>query len=311
MIFRSSKRATDSAAAVGLSKILLILSIVAITGTGLFIIALAIGFGVGFGVSNRSSNNAPATLAPPIVSCSGSTSSLSCGCPTYSPSFTPRIIDGTPAATNSWPWLVYITINNIRVCTGFLISPRFVLTAGSCVGQSNGYNITVNLGINNFQSIYGGVNVTNATVLTAIAIGDIALVQLGTNITYSSTIKPCCLTSLQSIPTNGTNGVIAGWGETSTSSIGIVSPLLEQAVVQVRDQSTCGTQTANDTLCASFGGVSTCPIDAGGPLMISNNNAWTCVGIIISRTGGCNNPITFTRIASYTSVIQNITGLIY
>lgn len=313
MIFRSSNRPADSVAAagiLGLSKIMLILSIVVITGTVLFIVALGIALGVGFGVSGRSSNNAPATLAPPIVSCASSTSSVTCGCQTYAPSFTPRIINGQVAVTNSWPWLVYLTMNNVRVCTGFVISPRFILTAGSCVAQY-AYNVTVNLGINNYQSIYGGVNITNSTVLTAIALGDIAIVQLGVNITFSSTIKPCCLTSLQTIPTAGTNGVIAGWGETSSTSIGTVSPLLEQAVVQVDNTSTCGTQNANDTLCASFDSVSTCPIDAGGPLMISNNNLWTCVGIITSRTGGCNNPITFTRIAAYTAAIQNITGLIY
>ena len=305
MPFRTPNFARDSAAASGLSTFLLILSIVVITGTALFIVALAIGLGVGFGVSDRSTYTAPVTLTPPVVNCASS--SATCGCQANAPSYAPRIISGTTAVTNSWPWLVYLTMNNTRVCTGILISQRYVLTAGSCVAQYAG-NLSVNLGVNAYQGTYGSTNVTNATVLPQIGNGDIALVQLGINITYSSTIRPCCLTFTQTVPTNGTTGVVAGWGETSSSTIGSVSALLQQAVVQVGNTTACGTQNFNDTLCASFGSVSTCPIDSGGPLMINYNNLWTCVGIITGRVGSCTTAIPFTRIASYANIIQNATA---
>jgi secreted trypsin-like serine protease len=240
-----------------------------------------------------------------VVTCGGS---ASCGCPAIQPSFAPRIINGQIAVTNSWPWMAYLTMNNQRTCAGFLISQRHVLTAASCVAQY-GNNISVNLGINTYQSSFGGLNVTNATGLIALSFGDIAIVTLGINITaYTATIQPCCLTTSLSEPFVNMPGVIAGWGETSTNNLGVVSPLLQQAVIQVLNPSACGISSGNDTFCAGFGSISACPIDAGAPLMISYDNAWTCVGMVVGRST-CNNPITFTRIAPYASVIQNITGL--
>lgn len=303
----SDVRSADAAIVAGAPKAISIITIIVFVGTGLFIVAVAVGLGVGFGVGLKEPTYHSNKLAAPVVTCAASTTT--CGCPTIRPVFSSRIINGDVAVTNSWPWMVYLTMNDQRTCTGFVISDRHVLTAASCVGPQYGYNVTVNLGINAYQSIYGGINITNATILTPISLGDIAVVGLTVNLTFGTTIQPCCLTSSQSVPTVGTAGVIAGWGETSTNTLGSVSPLLRQAVVQVRNSSSCGSQAGNDTICASYDSISACPIDAGGPLMINNNNnLWTCVGIITGRTGTCNNPITFTRIAPYLTAIRNATG---
>lgn len=285
-----------------------IITIIVVVGTGLFIVALAVGFGVGFGVGGKDNVYYSNKLAVPVVTCDfGSTT---CGCAFNKPVSSSRIINGDAAAQNSWPWLAYLTVlNSQRVCTGFLISDRHILTAASCFGsQYAGFNVTVTLGMNTFQSVYGSVNITNATVLPTMGAGDIAVVTLFTNLTFSQTIKPCCITSNLAIPTVNTIGVIAGWGETSANSLGIPTPTLRQAVVEVRNTTACNTQTANDTLCASYDSISACPIDSGGPLMINNNNAWTCVGIITGKYGACQNPISLTRVAAYLSLIRNVTG---
>ena len=297
---------TDRAVAAGSAKIGTIIGITIIVGVAVGAAAIGLGLGLGFGLTNNPSVSTTPLLSPPIVNCDA-TATARCGCQAIRPVFTPRIINGQPAATNSWPWMVYLTMNNSRVCSGFLISARHVLTAGSCLVPQVGFNITVNIGINNFQSTFGGINITNASILSAISVGDIGIVTLGTNITFNSTVQPCCLSVSSALPVTGTPGVIAGWGETSTV-IGAVARTLQQAVVQVRDPSVCGVQTGNDTLCASFGSISACPIDTGGPLMVANNNAWTCVGIIDGRTPGCTNPISFTRISSYMTWIQNVTA---
>jgi len=281
-----------------------VMCIVVIVGMALFVGALGIALGVGFGVGGKTTTSYASKLPAPVVNCNPS---ATCGCAQNAPVFTSRIINGDPAATNSWPWMAYLTINNVKVCTGFIISPRHVLTAASCVSPYT-YNVTVNVGINTYQSTYGGLNITNTSSLTPIYAGDIAVVTLGVNLTFSSTVKPCCITSSTSVPVVNTNGVIAGWGETSTTSLGTVSPTLRQAVVEVRNSSICN--TANDTLCASYDSISACPIDAGGPLMVSYNNLWTCVGIITGRPT-CSNPITFTRIASYAALITNVTGILF
>lgn len=300
-------KATDRAGALASSKATTIIGITIIVGVTVGAAAIALGLGLGFGLTNNPSVATTPLLSPPIVNCDPS---ARCGCQTFRPSFTPRIVNGQQAALNTWPWMVYLTINNTRVCSGFLISTRHVLTAGSCLAPQFGFNITVNLGINNFQSTFGGVNVSNTSVLAVSTFGDIGIVTLGWNITFNSTVQPCCLTGSSAVPVSGTPGVIAGWGETSPASIGTPARTLQQAVVQVRDPSVCNVQAGNDTLCASFASISACPIDIGGPLMVSNNNLWTCVGIIDDRTPGCANPISFTRIANYMTIIQNITNIL-
>jgi secreted trypsin-like serine protease len=48
-------------------------------------------------------------------------------------SLTARIIAGDDATDNAWPWAVSIRIGRSGVCTGSLITERFVLTAAHCV----------------------------------------------------------------------------------------------------------------------------------------------------------------------------------
>ena len=305
-ITRYWRNSTDRAAAAGSSKIFLILGISAIVGITVGIVALALGLGLGFGLSNNASVPTLPLLDPPIVVCDPS---ARCGCQTNRPVFTPRIINGQIATTNSWPWMVYIVTNNIRFCSGFLISQRHILTAASCVNPL-GLNVSVTLATNNFQINVGSTNVSNSTVLSITSVADIAIITLPFNVTFNATVQPCCLTTSSSVPVLNTPGVIAGWGETSTSSVGIPAPTLQQAVVQVLNPSACGAQT-NETICAGFGSISACPIDSGGPLMVSNNNAWTCVGVLNDGPPGCNNPIRFTRISNFAVVIQNITGVLF
>lgn len=295
---------TDRAIVAGSAKVGTIIGITIIVGVAAGAAAIGLGLGLGFGLTNNPSVATTPLLSPPIVNCDPS---ARCGCQTVRPVFTPRIINGQQAAINSWPWMVYLTMNNSRICSGFLISSRHVLTAASCFAGV-GLNITINIGINNFQSTFGGFNATNSTPLSAVSVGDIGIVTLGTNVSFTSAIQPCCLSGSSVLPAVGTPGVIAGWGETSIASIGTPARTLQQAVVQVRNPSVCGIQTGNDTLCASFGSISTCPIDTGGPLMVEINNRWTCVGIIDDRTPGCTNPIAFTRISSYMPLIQNISS---
>jgi secreted trypsin-like serine protease len=289
------------------TKIIVIVVVVVSVVIILFLGAVAIALGVGLGVGLHKSSATSSRLPGPSVTCTSGVAT--CGCPAVKPVFQTRIINGYAAATASWPWMVYLSINNIKYCSGFLIAPQFVLTSANCV-RNFGYNITLTIGTNTFPSTFGIVNITNSSILQPITLGDIAVLTLGFNVTYSASIQPCCLTSNQAQPPINDNGVIAGWGETSLQSIGTVSPTLQQAVIQVRSPSVCGVQSGNDTFCASYDSIETCPIDGGGPFMISFNNAWTCVGIITGTTG-CTNPITLTRIAAYSGIIQNITGLVF
>lgn len=311
MNLRLRDRATAAAdgASAGLAGLFTAMTIFVFVGTGLFIIALGVALGVGFGVGGRTHFTRSVTLAPPIFSCDAS---ASCGCGPDAPVFTSRIINGQTAVQNSWPWMAYLTnpTSPRTFCTGFVITERHVLTSTQCVAQY-GFNVTVSVGVRNFQSLWGAINASNATTITSLPNG-ISVVTLMTNLSFTgSTIKPCCLTRTSMQPLEGTNGVIAGWGETSANALNIPPRNLQQAVVQVVNPNICGgTSNSNDnsTICARFGNVATCPMDAGGPLMINLNNKWTCVGVI-ARSASCQTPISFIRISPFIDMINNITGI--
>jgi len=298
------------AAGMSTTKIIVIVVVGVVIAGVIFLGVVGLALGLGLGLGLRQSNPPPSKLTAPTVNCNPA--AATCGCATTKPTFSSRIINGNIAAANSWPWIVYLTMNGTKVCSGFLISQRHVLTASSCIAAYSVYNITVNYGLSTYQSQSGGTNVTNTTFQALANVYDnVAIVTLGVNLTYSAAVQPCCLTSDTTQPTVNEIGVIAGWGETSSSSLGTAALSLEEAVIEVRSPSACNLQTSNNQFCASFDSISACPIDTGAPFMVGLNNAWTCVGIATGATTGCTNPITFTDIAPYAAFIKNITGLIF
>ena len=60
-----------------------------------------------------------------------------------------------------WPWIVAVFDNGVKICTGSIISPRFVLTAAHCYNQQ-----TLNKETNHSFSIHAGtVNATEGEVV--------------------------------------------------------------------------------------------------------------------------------------------------
>jgi hypothetical protein len=292
------------------TKIIIIVVVGVVIAGVIFLGVVGLALGLGLGLGLQKSNPPPSKLTAPTVNCNPA--QATCGCPATKPAVSSRIINGNIAAANSWPWIVYLTMNGTKVCTGFLISQRHVITASSCITAYPASNITVNIGSSIYQSQTVGTNVTSANFTNVPGVLDnVAIVTLGINVTYGPTIQPCCLTSDLTQPFINEIGVIAGWGETSSSSLGTVAPSLEEAVIEVRSPSVCNLQTSSNQFCASFDSISTCPIDTGAPFMVALNNAWTCVGIATGATTSCTNPTTFTEVSAYAGFIKNITGIIF
>ena len=288
-------------AASGSATTTIVIIVAAVIGAAVLIgvLALALGLGLGLGLRDRDSSST-STLTAPSVSCNSTESK--CGCPAVSPSYSSRIISGTTATTNSWPWLVYLTIGS-RVCTGFLVSSIHVVTAANCIYGINSTTITAYLGVNK-RSDSGAVirNITNVTYppeyVTGSTANDIAFLQLGESVqTNLTNIKACCVTNTTSDPAEGTIGVIAGWGETSTT--GSPSDTLQQAVIKVQGTSTCGISSTFSRFCAGYDTIRTCLGDNGAPFMSVVNNTWTCSGVVSRGSSSCNHYAVYARVSYF------------
>ena len=254
-------------------------------------------------------------LAAPTVSCNY-TGGSTCGCAATKPAFlSPRIIKGYNATANSWPWIVLLVLSNATtLCGGFLVDYQYVVTAAHCV-----FGVKVSS-----MEVYGGVQSISARMnspmrgvssfsshpqyINGSDVNDIAVLKLNTPFASSSTIGLCCLPSDVSLPTLSQPGVIAGWGLTTVNGTE-QSDTLQQGTVQVQASSkTCSAANSSIQFCAGYSGTDVCFGDSGGPYMISQNNSWTCAGIVSSgdAVADCGANSVFTRVAFYRSYITQM-----
>ena len=254
-------------------------------------------------------------LAAPTVSCNY-TGGSTCGCAATKPAFlSSRIIQGYNATANSWPWIVLLLLNNATtLCGGFLVDYQYVITAAHCV-----FGVKMSS-----MEVYGGVQSISARMNSPMRgvssfsshpqyvngsdVNDIAVLKLNAPFNSSSTIGLCCLPSDVSLPTLSQPGVIAGWGLTTVNGTE-QSDTLQQGTVQVQASSkTCSAANSSIQFCAGYSGTDVCFGDSGGPYMISQNNSWTCAGIVSSgdAVADCGANSVYTRVAFYRSYITQM-----
>jgi secreted trypsin-like serine protease len=135
------------------------------------------------------------------------------------------VANGQPAAPGTYPFAVKFTMTNVprpngthnnSACSGALIAPLWVITAGHCFHDINGvrvsgpppYQTTATLGTVNLADP-GGETRTIVDVRQS-AVNDIALAKLSAPIID---IAPLAVTPIA--PAVGENLELAGWGATS------------------------------------------------------------------------------------------------
>ncbi|CAF0885590.1 unnamed protein product [Adineta steineri] len=303
-------------------KIIIIVAVVVtILVVGIIVVGVALGVGLGVGLkhhsdssssSSSSSGSSTSILSAPVVTCTYG-GSATCGCSATQPSFlSAKIINGYTAVANSWPWMVALYINDNTVfCGGFLIDYQHVLTAAHCVLGVKG-SIVAYAGIQTLSTKSSGQSRTVSTFTThpdyssTLFTNDLAVLTLASPFTQTTTVGQCCLTSDTSLPSFNQHGVIAGWGEPSLTAT-TVSDNLMQGVIEVLAASDCEASSSNDNIrfCAGYNGTDACFGDSGSPYMISNNNLWTCAGIV-SAGRGCGIATLYTRVSYYYSWIYSI-----
>lgn len=139
-----------------------------------------------------------------------------------------RIVNGSAAAVNQFPWFVAVRAYTSRglqsICGGSLISKRWVLTAGHC---THGYT-TFNLGLGSRSLNKPFISLTSEKVIEHYRYNpsnlnnDIALIELPKVMVYTSFVQAIRLPTLRQAMTgryHTTRARVCGFGRTADGKL--------------------------------------------------------------------------------------------
>ncbi|UYV70531.1 endocytosis [Cordylochernes scorpioides] len=265
----------------------------------------------------------------------GGGSTVECGRPSVQPKSGPegdRIVEGSEAIPNSWPWQVSLQLTLMEpvghMCGGTLVNDRWVVTAAHCFASVQQKELwRVHFGKHNkFEEENGEVvrYVKKLIIYPDIPeevfkqngqfdIGhDLALLQLSAPVNFTSKISTACLPNQGERLAENTICYSTGWGMTRGTG---KNDVLKQAVTPILAPDHCKQDIAPfvdaNQLCTGHlhGGEGVCHGDSGGPLVCKDiqSGKWTLHGIVsygtdTSYEGGlcglAKVPGVFTRLAA-------------
>jgi secreted trypsin-like serine protease len=212
------------------------------------------------------------------------------------------IVGGHDAAQGAYPSVAQISYG-LFLCTGTLIAPNYVLTAGHCssiTGEATGSPATwpaalIQVTIGSYHDGDGEkASVSSVTAhpnYLATSGYDISLLKLTKNSAKAPTKVAGTADTAKWAP--GTLETIAGWGVTSEG--GSSPNTIQEAQVPITTDAACAAAnsgfSAATMICAGFpqGGVDTCQGDSGGPMFGGTGTGRVVVGTTSFGTG-CARP---------------------
>jgi secreted trypsin-like serine protease len=238
----------------------------------------------------------------------------------------PRIVGGTTAAADTFPWLAFIADstgpNSGFTCTGTVVSSNVILTAGHCAEDTTTGSVNPPGG---YAVVTGSLDWTDVTTRQVSGVsqviaypgynpstgqGDAALLVLSTPTTAPAI--PLATASDVGLLAPGTASTISGWGETVGGDPNSTPTALQWAITVVQSPSYCDQQLSSfapfdpyTQVCAlnyPYDNTGTCFGDSGGPLLandlVGQNGNPTEIGIAVEVVNNCDTafPDIYTRV---------------
>jgi uncharacterized protein (TIGR03382 family) len=203
----------------------------------------------------------------------------------------PPIVGGSAAAPGEWPDAVAVIGTN-GSCTGVVIAPDAVLTAGHCAEIAPQRIIA---GTTDDSS--GGTAVAVTATMAYPSFGDsydVAVLQLATpvpGVTPRTLASACTFDAFSA----GAQVEVVGFGLTDDAATGTNS-LQREAILPVTDPTCAGSSGCRPAIApggefvAGGDGVDSCNGDSGGPAYLSTPRGEVAVGIVSRGVGGESTP---------------------
>jgi secreted trypsin-like serine protease len=220
------------------------------------------------------------------------------------------VVGGKDAPAGKYPYVAEVVIDSAFGCTGTLVTPTFVVSAGHCASLTGATGNGIPIGQpGQLIDVYVGSNkagqgqhfaVKNVTVnpnynfLINGSGYDVSLLELSTPAPYA-TVKVAGKGE-EGLWKPGTMATIAGWGDTTGN--GDIPSTLQEAQVPITTDAYAAKAYPSDfesktQIGAGFdqGGVDTCQGDSGGPLMVPGTTTGTLRLVGDTSYGnGCAQP---------------------
>jgi secreted trypsin-like serine protease len=215
------------------------------------------------------------------------------------------VVGGQDVPQGRYPFVAYVDISGQASCTGDLIAPTWVLTAGHCAAVTGAFGLPAQTTLppSSYQVTVGTVNADHSggeTIgVTSVHVDPNYFVTNGTghDVALLELERPATVAPVQiAAPVDrsrwraGRLLTVAGFG--ATSEDGPPAAVLQEAQVPRVSDTACATAYSDPTpvagnafdpesaLCAGFpeGGVDTCEGDSGGPLLTTFGDGARLVG---------------------------------
>jgi len=215
-----------------------------------------------------------------------------------------RIVGGTEAITNEFPWQVGIKTpnGNHPFCGGSILSTRTILTAQHCTNGLSASGMKVVVADHNTQLGDGEKEYSVESKVEhpdfdwGTLAHDFAILYLSEDLVFSKAAAPVCLPSKESDDAyNNVVATVTGWGTTYES--GPVASKLQKVDVDTMTNEACNAkygegEIEDNMICAAREGKDACQGDSGGPMVTKETGSedyYSLIGVV-SWGAGCADP---------------------